>query len=205
MPTNPQILKSSNPEISLCPQVFDDEDLFARPDQPELAAGDFLDRVRILFEPIDFLAHTRVLGALPPDRGCQFLRLTPRSDHRKQPLLAHQRVDDNHRGDEEQQHLNDAPGSIGTFLSCAFGILCHARAENTSSRSKVQAEHFLSEGLRPSDSPTRSLARRCAGALRSRGSLARLARLAGIPRIPRAGHSDYESSPALVAFSTHSK
>ena len=34
----------------------------------------------------------------------------------------------------------------------------------------------LSEGLRPSDSPTRALARRCAGALRSRGSLARLAR-----------------------------
>ena len=34
----------------------------------------------------------------------------------------------------------------------------------------------LSEGLRPSDSPTRALARRCAGALRSRGSLAVLAR-----------------------------
>src|SRR6185436_12592202 len=33
--------------------------------------------------------------------------------------------------------------------------------------------HVLPEGLRPSDSPTRSLARRCAGALRSRGSLAR--------------------------------
>ena len=32
---------------------------------------------------------------------------------------------------------------------------------------------FFPEGLRPSDSPTRSLARRCAGALRSRGSLAR--------------------------------
>src|SRR5436190_7929430 len=30
----------------------------------------------------------------------------------------------------------------------------------------------LAEGLRPSDSPTRSLARRFAGALRSRGSLA---------------------------------
>ena len=30
---------------------------------------------------------------------------------------------------------------------------------------------ILSEGLRPSDSPTRSLARRCAGSLRSRGSL----------------------------------
>src|SRR6188508_3025746 len=36
-----------------------------------------------------------------------------------------------------------------------------------------------SEGLRPSDSPTRSLARRCAGALRSRGSLATLARGCG--------------------------
>ena len=38
-------------------------------------------------------------------------------------------------------------------------------------------ELLLSEGLRPSDSPTRSLARRFVGALRSRGSLARLARI----------------------------
>src|SRR4029079_11374219 len=37
----------------------------------------------------------------------------------------------------------------------------------------------LSEGLRPSDSPARSLARRCAGSLRSRGSLAALARANG--------------------------
>jgi hypothetical protein len=35
----------------------------------------------------------------------------------------------------------------------------------------------LSEGLRPSNSPTRSLARRFAGALRSRGSLAALVRV----------------------------
>src|SRR5215471_1115886 len=35
---------------------------------------------------------------------------------------------------------------------------------------------YCSEGLRPSDSPTRSLARRFAGALRSRGSLAALVR-----------------------------
>ena len=33
--------------------------------------------------------------------------------------------------------------------------------------------HFLTEGLRPSDSPTRGLARRCDGSLRPRGSLAR--------------------------------
>jgi hypothetical protein len=36
---------------------------------------------------------------------------------------------------------------------------------------------FLSEGLRPSGSPTRALARRCAGSLRSRGSLAALVRI----------------------------
>jgi hypothetical protein len=34
----------------------------------------------------------------------------------------------------------------------------------------------LSEGLRPSDSPARSLARRFAGSLRSRGALVSLAR-----------------------------
>jgi YtkA-like len=37
-----------------------------------------------------------------------------------------------------------------------------------------------SEGLRPSDSPTRSLARRFAGALRSRGALAALTRWDGV-------------------------
>ena len=40
----------------------------------------------------------------------------------------------------------------------------------------IRATLVLSEGLRPSDSPTRSLARRFDGALRSRGSLAMLAR-----------------------------
>ena len=49
----------------------------------------------------------------------------------------------------------------------------------------------LSEGLRPSDSPTRSLARRFAGALRSRGSLAMLARTlerASGESVPGGGH-----------------
>src|SRR5690348_10529367 len=46
----------------------------------------------------------------------------------------------------------------------------------------------ISEGLCPSDSPARSLARRFAGALRSRGSLAALARFA--------------SAASLIALST---
>src|SRR5262245_39188260 len=43
-------------------------------------------------------------------------------------------------------------------------------------RTNSESTLVLSEGLRPSDSPTRSLARRFAGPLRSRGSLAVLAR-----------------------------
>src|SRR5690606_16879113 len=40
----------------------------------------------------------------------------------------------------------------------------------------TSASTFLTEGLRPSDSPTRALARRSAGSLRSRGSFAALTR-----------------------------
>ena len=49
---------------------------------------------------------------------------------------------------------------------------------------------ILAEGLHPSDSPTRSLARRFAGALRSRGSLAMLARI-----VERASGLSDSSSP----------
>src|SRR5262249_61998826 len=53
------------------------------------------------------------------------------------------------------------------------------RAREQRVRQQPQETHIaiLPEGLRPSDSPTRSLARRFAGALRSRGSLAALARI----------------------------
>src|SRR5918994_1861020 len=43
------------------------------------------------------------------------------------------------------------------------------------------ADHLSSEGPCPSDSPTPSLARRVAGALRSRGSFAMLTRSTGMP------------------------
>ena len=46
------------------------------------------------------------------------------------------------------------------------------RCERDDAIPRAGSCHFLSEGPRPSDSPTRSLARRFAGALRSRGSLA---------------------------------
>ena len=65
--------------------------------------------------------------------------------------------------------------------SANFGqILTAGRSADHAVRVQVRLL-VLSEGLRPSDSPTRSLARRFAGALRSRGSLAVLARDARRP------------------------
>ncbi len=50
-------------------------------------------------------------------------------------------------------------------------------------RVQIPAPPLFIEGLRPSNSPTRALARRCAGALRSRGSLAALARAFPTPAL----------------------
>src|SRR5687768_17233798 len=66
-------------------------------------------------------------------------------------------------------------------------------------------EHLvLTEGLCPSDSPTRSLARRFAGSLRSRGSVAALPRAchiqgASAPRTPRRALSRGPQCPAPFA------
>src|SRR5262249_13938294 len=70
------------------------------------------------------------------------------------------------------------------------------RSQRLQVRALPGALRSSSEGLRPSDSPTRSLARRFAGALRSRGSLAALVRAVaeigltwsvGDPETPRGG------------------
>src|SRR4029079_5294268 len=54
------------------------------------------------------------------------------------------------------------------------GLVVELRVEH---RDALGSLHLLyTEGLRPPDSPTRALARRCAGSLRPRGSLAALVR-----------------------------
>ena len=81
--------------------------------------------------------------------------------------------------------LSDTPGSVRTappmlgqhtdrILRGDLGL-----SEEQSTDCGRIASSDLSEGLRPSDSPTRALARHCAGALRARGSLAMLARTLG--------------------------
>ena len=63
------------------------------------------------------------------------------------------------------------------------GGMCDPVAHRPGSEHRNPSNHHLvfSEGLCPSDSPTRSIARRFAGALRSRDSLAALARTAQPP------------------------
>jgi hypothetical protein len=92
-------------------QVLDDEDFLAASDQAELAAGDFLDRRRILGQPPRFFAQTRVFGLLAGDRCRQFGVLTPGAQHREQSLVADQRVHDNDHPEQHQQKLHDAPRS----------------------------------------------------------------------------------------------
>ena len=73
------------------------------------------------------------------------------------------------------------PRSVGPHLQGRVPDALSLRADGRlrpdgSGNPRIRQPVVLSEGLRPSDSPTRSLARRGAGALRSRGSLAALAR-----------------------------
>src|SRR5215207_9393866 len=86
--------------------VADDEELLARADQAELAAGDLLDRRGFLAEAAGFLAEARVIGAGVIERSLERVILLARLHHCQQPLLADQRVDDQHAADEHEQVLH---------------------------------------------------------------------------------------------------
>ena len=80
----------------------------------------------------------------------------------------------------ERQH-HPAIGGRGSCARATVGRVAAAMTRIPMSIRvcvNISPSLVLTEGLRPSDSPTRSLARRFAGALRSRGSLAALARTA---------------------------
>ena len=89
--------------------VFDDEDALAGLDQAELAPRDLFDRGRILAQAPGLFAQPRVLGALTRDRRRQAVVLVARAQHRQQPAIADEAVDDNDGGDEKHQHLDDPP------------------------------------------------------------------------------------------------
>src|SRR3954471_7172688 len=87
--------------------VLDDEDFFTRTDESELAAGNFLDRRRIFFQPPSLLAQPHVFSALTRHRRRGGIILASRANHRQQTSIADQAVDDDDDGHKEQQQLND--------------------------------------------------------------------------------------------------
>src|SRR5581483_662757 len=95
--------------------VLDDEDPFAGLDQAQFPARDFLDGARVVLQPSRFLAKPGVVGALLGDRGCELIVLLPRAQDREQAAVAHETVDDDHRRDEDEQPVDDAPRARRRF------------------------------------------------------------------------------------------
>ena len=128
--------------------VLEDEHFFAGTDQPELAAGDFLDRGRIVGEAARFVSKAGVLGALARDRRRQLFVLLPGAQHREKSLVANQRVDDDDGGDEQEQPPDDltaAPGALWCRES-ALGLgtdlnLRHAAKTVQQLISKYKSKH----------------------------------------------------------------
>ena len=100
--------------------VLDDEQLFARLDQTEFAAGELFDGVRILTQTAPLFAEPRIVGTHIRQR--LFEGSVPCADlhHRQQSLVADQRV--NHQGDpDEQQEIPQ--GAVGERAGPARGRL----------------------------------------------------------------------------------
>lgn len=91
--------------------IFDDEELLTGPDQAQFAAGNFLDRLGILAQLARLLAQLRVLGARLDERGFKRPVLLPRLDHREQPAVADERVDDEDGADRDDQ-IADNPAAL---------------------------------------------------------------------------------------------
>src|SRR5687767_2050861 len=85
--------------------VLDDEQFFARLDQPELAAGQFLDGRRILAQPPRLLAEPGVLGAHVGQRPLERPVGLPRLDHCQQSLVADKRIDHQYAPGQQEDVL----------------------------------------------------------------------------------------------------
>jgi len=83
---------------------------------------------------------------------------------------------------------------------CARNARLSKVSQTAATRLQLPAPPFFSEGLRPSDAPTPSLARRFAGSLRSGGSFAALTRFS-----TRTRDSSQRSTPALRPTATDAR
>jgi hypothetical protein len=103
--------------------IFDDEELLTGPDQAQFPAGNFLDGLRILAQLARLLAELRVFSARPDKGGLERPVLLPRLDHGQQPAISHERVDDEHAADGDDQ-IPDNPAAplAGRGGGCRAGV-----------------------------------------------------------------------------------
>ena len=78
--------------------------------EPEVAPGDFLDGRRVFPQPAGLFAQPGVLPALVCDGRGELVVPTPGFEHREQTVIANEGVDDDHRGEEEQEEAHDPAG-----------------------------------------------------------------------------------------------
>ena len=76
--------------------------MLALPDQPELTAGEILDRHGIASKPRGFLAELRVFLASALDGLLERLELLTLFHRFEEPLLTDQRIDEHDAADQQQ-------------------------------------------------------------------------------------------------------
>src|SRR5688572_21748536 len=121
--------------------VPDDEQLLARLDQAELAAGDFLDRRGVFLQPSRFLPEPRVLAARPDQRLLQRALFVALLHDLDEPVVADQRIDHQHPPQEHEQVLH---GPAPPAPPCRSARIC-CRAALFHSPDRGRISRFWSE------------------------------------------------------------
>ena len=104
--------------------VLENEEMLARSDEPELTTGEILDSARIAPQPSGFLSQERVLGARTLNRLLEHLELLTLLHRFEQPLFPDQRVDEDHRANEQQGVFDRPP----TAATCGAGARTRRRS-----------------------------------------------------------------------------
>ena len=80
----------------------------------EVLAGEGFDGRRVGAEAPGFVAEPGILGPQALDRGNELLMRLARPERFGEPALADESVDNQHQGDEDEEHLQGAPARCGS-------------------------------------------------------------------------------------------
>ena len=113
---------------------MDDKQSLARLDKAKLAAGDLLDRRRILAQATDLLSKAAVLGLLESDLPGELFVLLSRANQRGQAAFADKRVN-HHEADEDGNRREERT----TATSAPAGVVVAVRAQPHGPRGSHQS------------------------------------------------------------------